>query len=78
LVVSEAIPGGEAVVSGSPAQKAGIRELDIILECQGKKISQKNPLQDILQKFKVGEAINLKTLRSGKEIIFKLILGEKK
>lgn len=78
LVISEAIPGGEAVVSGSPAQKAGIRELDIILECQKKKISQKNPLQDILQKFKVGEAINLKILRNGKEIIFKLILGEKR
>ena len=78
LIVSEAIPGGEAVVLGSPAAKAGIKEGDIILECQEKKISQKNPLQDILQKFKVGETINLKTLRNGKEIIFKLILGEKR
>jgi len=78
LVISEAIPGGVAVVPGSPAAKAGIKELDIILEIQKEKITEKNPLEAILQKFKVGQKINLKILREGKEFELLVTLGEKK
>lgn len=78
LVISEPIPEGEAVAPGSPADKAGIREGDIILEIQKEKISVKNPLEDTLQKFKVGDKIDLKILRNGKEITFKVVLADKK
>ena len=78
LVISEEIPGGEAVVPDGPAEKAGIKEADIILEIQNKKINLKNPLQDILQEFKVGDEIKLKILRSKKEIFLKAILTDKK
>jgi len=78
LVISENIPGGEAVVPGSPAEKAGIREADIVLEIQNKKITLQNPLQDVLQEFKIGEEIELKILREDKEILFKTILSDKK
>lgn len=78
LVISENIPGGEAVMPGSPAEKAGIREADIILEIQSKKITLKNPLQDILQDFKIGDEIELKILRKDKEMLFKTILVDKK
>ena len=78
LVISEEIPGGEAVIPGGPAEKAGIREADIILEIQGKRITIKNPIQDILQECNVGDEIRLKVLRKDKENLFKTILADKK
>ena len=78
LVVSEEITGREAVIPGSPAYRAGIKETDIILEIQNKKITPATPLQDILQEFKVGDKVALKVLRKNKEIILKAILTDKK
>lgn len=77
LVVSEPFKG-EAVVPGGPADKAGIKESDIILEVEGKKISQKDPLLELLQTFKVGDKIKLKILRDKKELTLTVKLGEKK
>ena len=77
-VVSE--KGGEemSVVRGGPADRAGIRGGDIILEIQKEKITIKNFLEDIIQKFKVGQAVDTKVLRNGREINFNIILGERK
>jgi serine protease Do len=77
LVISEGFPGGEAITKGSPAEKSGIKELDIVLEIQNKKIDLKNPLQEILQEFKVGDNVQLKILRQGKEIILPTLLTDK-
>ncbi len=77
LVVREAL-GEEAVVKESTAGKAGLKEYDIILEINGEKITEKNPLANALQKFKIGEEVSLKVLREGKETIFKVKLEEKK
>jgi serine protease Do len=77
LIIREAL-GEPAVVKGSAADKAGLKEFDIILEAKGKKISEKNPLSEILQTCKIGEEIELKILRNGKEILTKAKLGEKK
>ena len=67
-----------AVVPGSPAARAGIREADIILEIGNKKITAEEPLDDALQKFKIGQPLFLKILRHGRQKTLKLILGEKK
>ncbi len=77
LIVREAL-GESAVVKGSAADKAGLKEYDIILECNGEKITVKNPLANILQKLKIGEKIKLKVLREGKKITLKAKLKEKK
>ncbi len=77
LVMRETL-GESAVVKGSPAEKAGIKEFDIILEAGGEKITAKNPLSDILQKSKIGDEISLKVLREKKEITLKTKLEEKK
>jgi len=77
LIVRE-ILGEEAVVKDSAADKAGLKEYDIILECNSEKITEKNPLANLLQKFKIGEEISLNVLREGKEIILKVKLEEKK
>jgi len=78
LVISEEIPGREAIIPKSPADKAGVQEADIILEIQNKKIDLKNSLQDILQKFKIGDKIGLKILRNNQTISLKAILTDRK
>lgn len=67
-----------AVTPGSAADKAGLVENDIILELNGQKISQDNPLAKIIQKFKPGDEITLKILSKGKEKTIKVVLGEYK
>ncbi|MEK7503401.1 MAG: trypsin-like peptidase domain-containing protein [Patescibacteria group bacterium] len=80
FVVAEKNPQSQssAVVSGSAAHQAGVQEGDIILEVQGIKICAKCPLEDILQKQKIGENLDLKIFRDGKEIMLKVRLDERK
>jgi len=77
LIVRESLGEG-AVVKDSAADKAGLKEYDIILECSNEKITEKNPLANLLQKFKIGDEVSLKVLREGKEIILKVKLEEKR
>ena len=77
LVIRETL-GESPVVKGSAAEKAGLKEYDIILEMGGEKITTENPLSDILQKFKIRDEVTLKILREKKEINLKVKLEEKK
>lgn len=70
--------GEEAIVKGSAADKTGLKEYDIILEMDNKKITEENPLADLLSKKEIGDEISLKILREGKEINLKAKLEEKK
>lgn len=77
LIMSEShIDSG--VVKDSPAAKAGIKERDILLECNGEKINPEKTIQDFLENFKVGDVINLKVLRGQKEKNIKVALAERK
>jgi S1-C subfamily serine protease len=76
LVVREAL-GEPPVIKGSAADKAGIKEFDIISECNGEKITAQNPLNQILQKCKIGQESIFKVLRDGQELILKAVLSEK-
>lgn len=67
-----------AVVPGSPADKAGLRENDIILEVGGKKISEKDSLSELIQVYQVDETIILKIMRQGEEKDVEVILSEYK
>jgi len=68
----------EAVVKGSPADKAGIKEGDIILEINQIKVTPQSSISEILNQCEIGQEISLKILRKNKEKIVKTILGEKK
>ena len=65
------------VIPDSAADKAGIKEFDIMLECNGEKITAKNPLAEILQKCPVDQETDFKILRDGQEIVLKVTLSEK-
>ncbi len=54
-----------AVVPGSPADKAGIMENDVILEINGQRIDTNNSLVDLLSKFNVGDQVTLKIWHKG-------------
>lgn len=63
-----------AVIPGSPADKAGLRENDIILEVNNEKLTLNKPLNIVIQRYKVGEEVTLKVLRQGQEIEVKATL----
>lgn len=65
-----------AVTPGSPADKAGIVENDIILEINGEKINERNMLSDIISKRKPGEEVTLKIFHRGEEKEVKVVLGK--
>ena len=56
-----------AVVLGSPADKAGIVENDIILEVDGVKLDDKTSLSSIIREKTIGQVINLKIIHRGAE-----------
>lgn len=56
------------VVSDGPADKAGIKKDDVIIEIQGDKITDADGLQDFLADADAGEIVSFKLVRDGKEI----------
>jgi serine protease Do len=56
-----------AVIPGSPADKAGIVENDIILEIDGVKIDSKNSLASLVRQKSVGQVVSLKIIHKGDE-----------
>jgi len=63
-----------AVMPGSPADKAGLLENDIILEFNGKKINESYTLSRAVFNQKVGSQITLKVLSKGKTKTVKINL----
>lgn len=55
-----------AVVPGSPADKAGLRENDIIVEVDGQVIDSEHPLNALVQRRQPGDRITLTIIRQGK------------
>ncbi|MBI2450110.1 MAG: trypsin-like peptidase domain-containing protein [Candidatus Nealsonbacteria bacterium] len=66
--------GEAAILPNSAAEKAGLKEADIILEFNSEKITAENSLAKIMQKYNSGDEVVLKVFRSGKELIFKVVL----
>lgn len=65
-----------AVVKNSPAEKAGIKAGDIILEIDGEKLSKERSLASVIRDKKIGDKITIKILRGGSEKIFTVTLGK--
>ena len=71
-------PEGALVASvseNSPADKAGIKAGDIILEFEGKRVSTMRVLPKLVAQTKVGKRVKLKIWRSQKLITKKVLLG---
>lgn len=66
------------VIPGSPAEKAGLKENDIVLECDGEKIENGKTPQDFLETMEVGDVLKLLMLRNGKTFTAHATLAERK
>lgn len=78
LLVRGQNPADAAVIPGSPADKAGLQENDIILEVNGTRVDESNSLIKLLKAYKVGDTINLKVFHTGSEKFAPVTLRENK
>ena len=65
-----------AVINGSPADKAGLKEGDIIVKVNGENVDSDNPLAARLGKYQVGDTVELTVVRDGKEQVLKVTLEQ--
>ena len=77
LIVREELPGDHAVLPGSAAHEAGLKEHDIILTANNKEITEKETLEDILDTCAIGDELKLGVLRHGKNLSFSVKLEDR-
>jgi serine protease Do len=78
LLTGDEAKGEFAVVPASPAEKAGLKMKDVILEVDGTKVTDDKPLQTMIASKAPGDTVNLKVWRSGKTMEVKVTLEEAK
>lgn len=64
-----------SVIPGSPADKAGVQEKDIITKVNGTAIDQNHSLTSLIGQYSVGSQVNLTLLRNGKEMTVNVTLA---
>lgn len=62
------------IYRGSPADEAGIKPADVVLEANGKKIASVADMQDVLRSARAGDVLPLKVSRKGKAVNVKIKL----
>ena len=67
-----------AVQAGSPAEKAGLKESDIILEVDGQRIDSSHSLAYVIAQKSVGQTVTLKVLRQNSTLTAQVQLAERK
>jgi len=65
-----------AIVSGSPADKAGLKSGDIITKVGSSSVDDSHSLTSLVGQHKVGDTIALTILRSGKSVVINVTLAD--
>lgn len=65
-----------AVVAGGPADKAGIRDKDIITKVNDKEVGKQGGIASIVGEYRPGETVTLVVLRDGSERTLRVTLGK--
>lgn len=68
LIYSASGNQGLAIISGSVAEKAGLKINDIIIAVNNQEVNLDNPLSNLLSQYKKGDEIELLVVREEKEI----------
>ncbi|PIP60987.1 2-alkenal reductase, partial [Candidatus Uhrbacteria bacterium CG22_combo_CG10-13_8_21_14_all_47_17] len=66
-----------SIIKDSPADKANLKEGDIILEVNGESVNEKHSLSGLVAKYAPGDSIKLKIARGDQEIEVDLLLEER-
>ena len=64
------------VVENSPAEKAGLKEGDIIVEVEGVEVTSAAELASIIHNYTPNSVVTIKVNRKGKVLNFKVTLGK--
>jgi serine protease Do len=64
------------VISGSPAEKAGLKQGDVVREIDGKRITAKMSLAEEISKKKVGDKVVMWVWRGEQKLYVTVVLGE--
>jgi len=64
------------VIENSPAEKAGLKRGDVIIEYDGKKIAEPNSLRNMVANTLPGEEHQMKVMRDNKTVTVQVIIGE--
>jgi S1-C subfamily serine protease len=77
LVIAGNGQGGSqpAIVPNSPADKAGIKEGDIIVKVNDQAIDGDHPLDATLSEFAPGDTVTVQLLRNGSQVTVSVTLG---
>ncbi len=67
-----------SIISGSGAEKAGIKVGDVLTNMAGKKITTMKELEEVKKAYKAGDTVDVTVVRNGKEIKMKLTFTEEK
>jgi len=67
--------GQDAVIGGGPADKAGIKEGDIVTKINDDAVDDTHSLTSLLSKHNVGDKVKITVYRDGKERVFDITLG---
>lgn len=67
----------EQVMDDSPAEKAGLKPLDIFLKLDGQEVNQSNEIQNAIALKNPGDVVTITVWRDGKEKEIRVTLGER-
>jgi serine protease Do len=65
-----------SIISGGPAEKAGLKDGDVIIKVNGDKVTATVSIQSLIGKYQPNEKVTLTIERDGKEKTVGLTLGE--
>ena len=80
IAETEGIPKGarvESVVTGGPADAAGLQAGDIIVEANGIVIENHDRIVEIVSQSKIGDLLSLKVYRAGETLEISVVIGNK-
>lgn len=75
-IAPSGITGQDPVVSGGPADKAGLQSGDVITKVDGQILGENSSLTTVINKYKPGDIIILTVLRDGKTLSLSATLGK--
>ena len=63
------------IIDGSVADRAGFKQLDVILEFAGERVRSPNSLQEVIERKPIGSIQDVKVLRGGEEVMLQVELA---